>query len=283
LKWLESEKRLKFGKTIDAAIQNPTQQEKQRWREILEILLAVILYLASHNMTLRGYRDGLEQERSGNFLDLVMFTAKFDPVLREHLQRTEDNSINNHYLGKKNIQNELIALMAKHVKHAIIQTVQQAKYYLIILDCIRDGSHTERLTILLDVDEKSGDTEEHFVGFIPVEKTAAEELTNCVLSEINNLRLDTKNCRGKGYDNDADVRGEESGEKIRTLNINPLAFFTPCGCHSWKLVLGDAAASCTKTRLFYSVLQRLYTLFSGSSNRWNLLKERVNITVRSLA
>jgi hypothetical protein len=43
--------------------------------------------------------------------------------------------------------------------------------------------------ILRHVDEKSGDIEEHFVGFMPVEKTAAEELTNCVLSEINNLRL----------------------------------------------------------------------------------------------
>jgi hypothetical protein len=48
-------------------------------------------------------------------------------------------------------------------------------------------------------------------------------------------------------------------------------------------VLGDAAASCTKARLFFGVLQRPYTLFSGSSNRWNVLKERVNITVKPLA
>jgi hypothetical protein len=62
-----------------------------------------------------------------------------------------------------------------------------------------------------------------------------------------------------------------------------LAFFTTCGCHSWNLALGDAAASCTKARLFFSVLQKMYTLFSGSSSRWNVLKERVNITVRPLA
>jgi hypothetical protein len=49
--------------------------------------------------------------------------------------------------------------------------------------------------ILRNVHEKSGDIEEHFVGLIPVEKTAAEEL-NCVLSEISNLGLDIKNCRG---------------------------------------------------------------------------------------
>jgi hypothetical protein len=47
LKWLEAEKRLKRGKAIDAAIRNQIQQEKQRWREILERFLAIIQYLAS--------------------------------------------------------------------------------------------------------------------------------------------------------------------------------------------------------------------------------------------
>jgi hypothetical protein len=67
LKCLESKKRLKRGKTIDAAIQNQIQLEKQRWREILERLLTVIRYLASHNMTFGGHTDGLEQERVETF------------------------------------------------------------------------------------------------------------------------------------------------------------------------------------------------------------------------
>jgi hypothetical protein len=32
--------------------------------------------------------------------DLVKFTVKSDPVLQEHLQCTEDNSVHYHYLGK---------------------------------------------------------------------------------------------------------------------------------------------------------------------------------------
>jgi hypothetical protein len=83
LKWLEAEKRLKCGKTIDAAIQNQIQQENQCWHEILERFLAIIQQLASHNMAFRGRRDGLEQQKSGNFLDQFKFTAKFDPILRK--------------------------------------------------------------------------------------------------------------------------------------------------------------------------------------------------------
>ncbi|CAH2325017.1 zinc finger MYM-type 1-like [Pelobates cultripes] len=137
--------------------------------------------------------------------------------------------------------------------------------------------------ILRHVDEVSGDIEEHFIGFIPVEKSTAEELTKTILFEIDELGLDIKNCRGQGYDNGANMRGEKSGVKTRILNINPLAFFTPCGCHSWNLVLGDAAASCSKAKLFFGVLQRLYTLFSRSSNRWSVLKEKVNISLKPLS
>jgi hypothetical protein len=61
--------------------------------------------------------------------------------------------------------------MAKHVKHEVIQKAHQAKYYSIILDCTRDVSHTEEMTMILShVDEKSGDNEEHFFGLIPVKK-----------------------------------------------------------------------------------------------------------------
>jgi hypothetical protein len=87
--------------------------------------------------------------------------------------------------------------MARHVEHAVTQKVQQAKYYSIILDCTRDVSHTEQMTMILrHVYEKSGDTEKHFVVFIPVEKTTAAEELNCVVLEIDNLGLDIKNCRG---------------------------------------------------------------------------------------
>ncbi|XP_073470341.1 zinc finger MYM-type protein 1-like [Aquarana catesbeiana] len=280
---METEKRFRCGKTIDASVQKQILLEKQRWHEILERLIATVQFLSSHNLPFRGHRDNLEEENSGNFIDLIKLCARFDPVLRQHLQRFEEKRIHNHYLGK-NIQNELISLMAKLVKQKVIEKILQAKYYSIIIDCTRDVSHVEQMTVVLrHVDEKSGDVEEHFIGFLPVDKMTAEELTKTILLEIEESGLDIKNCRGQGYDNGANMRGEKSGVKTRILNINPLAFFTPCGCHSWNLVLGDAAASCAKAKLFFGVLQRLYTLFSGSSNRWAILKEKVNITLKPLS
>lgn len=71
-------------------------------------------------------------ETSGNFIDLVKLIARFDPVLRLHLKQVKDKTINNHYIGK-NIQNELIQLMASHVKTQIVEKIINNKYYSIFL------------------------------------------------------------------------------------------------------------------------------------------------------
>jgi hypothetical protein len=123
--------------------------------------------------------------------------------------------------------------MASHVKSKIIARLLQNKYFSIILDCTRDISRVEQLSVILRfINKDTADIEEHFVGFLAVEKTTAESLTNCIITELKQLGVPLQNCRGQGYDNGANMRGERSGVQRRLLDINPLAFFVPCGCHS---------------------------------------------------
>ncbi len=56
------------------------------------------------------------------------------------------------------------------------------------------------------------------------------------------------------------MKGQSKGVQTRILRLNPRAFFTPCGCHSLNLVLGDMARSCPKAMTFFGVVQRIYTL-----------------------
>lgn len=70
-----------------------------------------------------------------------------------------------------------------------------------------------------------------------------------------------QNCRGQGYDNGANMRGEKSAVQKRILEINPLTYFLSCGSHSWNLILGgDAASSGIQAKSFFGLLQRLYSL-----------------------
>lgn len=118
--------------------QSQIEQERQRWKDILERLLAIVNFLASHNLAFRGHREKLtsdsdSSETSGNFIDLFKLIAPFDPVLRLHLKQVKDKTINDHYIGK-NIQNELIQLMASHVKSQIVEKIINIiRLFLIVL------------------------------------------------------------------------------------------------------------------------------------------------------
>lgn len=60
----------------------------------------------------------------------------------------------------------------------------------------------------------------------------AESLTNYIIPELEHLGILLQNCRGQGYDNGANLRGEKSDVQKRIIEVNPLAYFVPCGSHS---------------------------------------------------
>ncbi|PWA45469.1 zinc finger MYM-type protein 1 [Artemisia annua] len=258
-KWYEMRRRLKKNETIDKVEQKQFEKEKDHWKNVIFRIICLVKFLAKHNLAFRGKNERLYQKNNGNFLGLIEMLEVFDPFIKEHVRRITSDEIHVHYLGHT-IQNELIQLLAREIKSEIIKKIKQAKYFSVILDCTPDNR------------------------FLNVDDTTGQGLFDVTKAEFKALDLDIDDVRGQGYDNGSNMKGKHRGVQKRFLDINPRAFYTPCGCHSLNLTLCDMANTCTKAKYFFAIIQCIYTIFANSSKRWQILKDNVKgLTPKSVS
>ncbi|XP_074299078.1 uncharacterized protein LOC141630101 [Silene latifolia] len=248
------ELRLRLGKTkaIDELNQKQVYKEKEYWKNVMVRIISIVKFLEKHNLGFRGTNEKLYQNSNGNFLGLVEMLAEFDPIIQQHVSRITSTDTHRHYLGH-NIQNELISLLASNLKSEIIKNIKQSKFFFVILDCTPDTSHKGQMSMILWYVDTSLDefrVEESFSGFLNVNDTSGLGLFNVLQNELKSLDLEINSIRGQRYDNGSNMKGKHQGVQKRLLDINPRAFYVPCGCHSFNLALCDIANTCTKARAF---------------------------------
>ncbi|KAL7384364.1 hypothetical protein ABVT39_000756 [Epinephelus coioides] len=201
--------KLQTHTAIDQVNQNLLSLEVNRWKEVLTRLIAIVNHLAERNLAFRGHSDRLFEPGNGNFLGQVQLMAQFDPIMREHLRRSQAKELSDNYLSK-HLQNELISLVAKCTIDAIVEKVKKAKYYAVILDCTPDLSHNEQLSVVLRIvnceTSKGISIHEHFVGFLQALDTTEKGLCESFLGHLETLGLDLSNCRGQSYDNGSNMQ-----------------------------------------------------------------------------
>ena len=184
------------------------------------------------------------------------------------------------------MQNEFIQLLSNAVIAKIASIVTASKYYSVILDCTPDVSHVEQLSVVLrcvQITGRSVDVVEHFVGYLVAEESTGFGLTETFLERLKELKLPISDCRGQGYDNGANMRGRKKGVQARILSLERRALFMPCGCHSLNLVVSDMAKSSIVAMTLFGTVQRIYVLFSSSTQRWSILKDHVKtLTLKPL-
>ena len=78
------------------------------------------------------------------------------------------------------IQNELIELLGKKVKHLILEEIKAAKYFSILLDSTLDVSHIDQMALIVryvKVDSTEVQIKESFLNFFLLHSKNADEIT----------------------------------------------------------------------------------------------------------
>ena len=121
-------------------------KQKDKWIEILHSVIEIIKYLRKQNLPLRSHRKNSNSRNQGNFLETLKFFVKYHAVIKEHLSVIQLPSKGVTTYLSPTIQNELIELLGKKVKHLILEEIKTAKYFSILLDSTPDVSHIDQMT-----------------------------------------------------------------------------------------------------------------------------------------
>ncbi|KAI2665721.1 52 kDa repressor of the inhibitor of the protein kinase [Labeo rohita] len=106
-------------------------------------------------------------------------------------------------------------------------------------------------------------------------------LSTLILKRLEELNIPFQDCRGQSYNNGANMKGRIKGVQARLLEKNPHALYVPCGAHTLNLMVSDAAKASKDATCFFGNVEKLYRLFSGSSQRWAILQKYGDVTLKS--
>uniref|UniRef100_H2ZW52 DUF4371 domain-containing protein n=1 Tax=Latimeria chalumnae TaxID=7897 RepID=H2ZW52_LATCH len=284
--WKNLEKSLKKHIGIDAALQKQIEAETVKWREILKCSLYVTLFLAERNLSLCGSNSKIGDRRNGLFLGTLELLSRHNRVLELHLQEAkkhqdQETHMQVHYFSWRS-QNEFIEECGKLVLNSIIQEVQKAFYYSIIVDGTPDASHTEQITFVLRYAYQNQEIKEHFLTFEDCEKKKGQDIAELICRVLEENGIDLQNCGGQGYDNGSNMAGIYKRAQAVILQKNPQAIYSLCSVHSLNLCGVHAAESSTEVKSFFGNIQKLYNLFSSSPARWKILQKAANILLHSM-
>lgn len=283
----------RLNKTISEEMELSIQNECNFWRQVLDRVINVTLTLATSNLSFRGHRETEFSKNKGNFLSIITLISKYDPILEKLLSMPAGKGTAN-YLSNT-IQNEIITLLANTILEQIILSINQSPFFSVIMDTTQDISKIDQLSqviryvsIILDFDgnPKTLQINESFIGFVEILDQSGVGLEESIINCITKNNLNLSKLRGQGYDGAANMSGVYSGVQARLKSKQKLATYIHCASHNLNLVLNDAMNSSTEVKNFFGLVEKIYTFFSNSIKRWQLLlsseSSDISITLKRL-
>ena len=123
---------LKNRKTIDKSLHKDILSKKEKWKQVLKIVIHCILLCGRNNLALRGSSDGIGTPQSGNFfyfIELISHTTYFSYKIR----------------------NEVIHIIGEIVRNRLLGKIKKAHYHSVMFDCTRDVTREEKCLKLSDI------------------------------------------------------------------------------------------------------------------------------------
>lgn len=218
--------------------------------------------------------DPEPETNDGNFRAIVRMRSRCgDSNLIKHM---ENMTLNATYLSPT-IQNELIAICGEIVQKKIVQGLNSAKFFSILVDETTDVSRQEQMSICVRYAEPKDNVfilREDFLTFVTVENTKGKYLANAILSELKSLGVDCEYLIGQGYDGASSMKGSFKGVQAVIRESHPEALYVHCSSHSLNLALGHSC-QVQPIRNTIGIIKSVGNFIKSSAKRTKCLKDNI--------
>ncbi|KAK7874111.1 hypothetical protein R5R35_004654 [Gryllus longicercus] len=226
-------------------------------RTALRKVFSTLRVLGRQGLAIRGAQN----DESSNFMTILKARAEDVKELEDWLQRS------GHKWLHHEIQNEILEAMARDVLLKIMEEVNNAEYFSILLDETADIAKTEQVSIYVRIVSPDLLASEYFVGFYSTANTKAEALFEIVKDVLLRFGLPLSKLRGQCYDGAANVAGKISGLQERIREEEPRALFVHCNAHTLNLVVQDGIEKVLPARKFIGEVKDLINFVRDSPRR----------------
>ena len=127
---------------IASVLMTDRNKEIKENREHVKALLKVTALLGQLGTAFRGHDETEYSTNKGNFVETCNLLAEYSPTLFNKLQRRYGHYTSHEY------QNS-ISVIGSRLQSTIVQELEIAKYFAVLVDETKDNSKKEQLAILL--------------------------------------------------------------------------------------------------------------------------------------
>ncbi|XP_065672781.1 uncharacterized protein LOC136090307 [Hydra vulgaris] len=215
----------------------------------------------------------------GTFLEIVILVAKYNEILKAHLKEIIDKGMLNDKQDKRNranrntfisksTVNQIMLGIAKLMKSAIAEEVQQAGIFSVQLDTTQDVTQADKCAIVLRyVTDK---VEERLIGVVDSHSGKGNDLCKLMSNVLEQNGIDITKCVSDSTDGASNMAGAYNGFTTFLEKASPGHIHTWCYAHVLNLVECDATSSNEASMTLFSILQNAAMFFRESYLRMDL-------------
>ena len=238
--------------------------EKAVARQALMKILSNVRFLARQALPLRGDKEG---ERNSNFNQLYLLRAEDNPFLHDWMKRRADK------YTSKDIQNEMMKIMALRVLRDIASQIRSADFFTIMVDEATDVSNVSQLVLCIRWVDENLCAHEEFIGLHALDVANANTIVKVIKDVLLRMNISLKRCRGQCYDGCSTMKGEKKGVAKQIKDEEPKALLTHCFTHSLNLAVGDAIKASKIMKNALETTHEITKLIKKSPKRDSKLKD----------